>query len=147
MAVIVDNTPYPLGVAPESTILHTGSAPQAEKGYYYAMIRKGQEQNETISILEHEPFIRHLKLSEDSNSSNNIGTPNEFYNRSKNIYEISPIPQVLHPLPFIHRIESDLHKSGQIATIHIVGLQDQIDHMHDKSNQDIQVMTNVTYIR
>ncbi|KAI7849485.1 coth protein-domain-containing protein [Circinella umbellata] len=146
MAVIVDNIPYPLGVAPESTILYTGSAPQAEKGYYYAMIRKNQEQNETISILEHEPFIRQLQSSEHSNGGNNIGTPNEFYNRSRNAYEVTPIPQVLDPLPFIHRIESKLHKPGQIATIHITGPQDEIDHMHDKSNRDIQVITNVTYI-
>ncbi|KAI9251873.1 coth protein-domain-containing protein [Phascolomyces articulosus] len=139
MAVVVDDKPYSLHVTPESALLHIGSAPKAKKGYYYAIIKRDQVQNETMVLLEHEPFVRSLPAGGNT-------TPNEFYNRSRNSFDITPIPKVLDPLPFIDRIKSKLHQPGQIATIHIVGPQDQIDHMHKKSKKDIQVMTNVTYI-
>ncbi|KAI8137003.1 coth protein-domain-containing protein [Fennellomyces sp. T-0311] len=133
MAVVVDDKVYPLIVTPESAILHTGSAPTPQKGYYYAVIKK----DEASTVLQHEPFVR---------SPVSDSTPNEFYNRSKNTHEIKPIPQVLDPLPSIHRIQSKLHPGNQIATIHIVGAQNEIDRMHNKIKEDIQVITNVTYI-
>ncbi|KAI9479622.1 coth protein-domain-containing protein [Zychaea mexicana] len=141
MAVVVDDKSYPLSVTPESSILHTGSAPTAQKGYYYAMISKketDQQQQQQRDVIEHEPFVRQPADAGD--------TPNEFYNRSKNAYDITSIPQVLDPLPYIHRMQSNLHRPGKIATVHIVGPQDEIDRMHRKSKDDIQVMTNVTYI-
>ncbi|KAI7875567.1 hypothetical protein K492DRAFT_116740, partial [Lichtheimia hyalospora FSU 10163] len=133
MAVIVDDHPYPLESTTLSSILFTGSAPAAQHHYYYAKI------NSDGGVIEKEPFER-KPFDGDT-------TPNEHYNRTWNKWNIAQLPNVLEPLPSIHRIQSDLHKDGEIPTIHIVGDAEQIQNMHEHSQDDIQVMTNMTFIR
>lgn len=134
MAVVVDGKPYPLSATTESSILHSGTAPVPHDAYYYA---KRFKTNGTIT--EREPFERSPSIVRS--------TPNEFYNRTKNAYKIAELPKVFDPLPSIQRIKSDLHKPGQIATIHIAADQNEIDRMHKEATQDIKVKTNMTYIR
>lgn len=40
-----------------------------------------------------------------------------------------------------------LHPTGEIATIHVVANQAEIDNMHKNYLEDITVMANVTHIR
>lgn len=133
MAVVVDDHPYPLESTTSSSILFAGSAPAAQHHYYYAKVKQDG------SVIEKESFQR-KPFDGDT-------TPNEHYNRSWNKWEITQLPNVLEPLPSIHRIKSDLHNDGEISTIHIVADAKQIQNMHEHSQDDIQVMTNMTFIR
>lgn len=134
MAVVVDEKPYPLAVDNKSgcAILYTGTAPVAKDHYYYAKQKAG-------AIVEREAFTR-PPVEKDQ-------TPNEFYNRSRNAWPITPLPNVLEPLPSIHRIQSDLHVGGEIPTIYLVGNKSGVDLMHTKVLDDIKVTLNMTYIR
>lgn len=133
MAVIVDGTPYPMDATPSSKLLFAGLAPAANNGYYYAMY------DSSNNLIDHEPFVR--KPFEGDTS------PNEHYNRPINKWKIAQLPQVLEPLPLIHRIDSQLHKDGEIPTIHITGDPNAINNMHQSAKDDIQVNTTMTWIR
>ncbi|KAI7875102.1 hypothetical protein K492DRAFT_199439 [Lichtheimia hyalospora FSU 10163] len=132
MAVVVDDRPYPLGITPFSKLLFAGLAPAANSGYYYAKI------DSSNNIIDREPFVREPFKGDNS--------PNEHYNRSRNKWKIAQLPQVLEPLPLIQRIESQLHKDGEIPTIHITGDVDSINNMHSSAKDDIQVNTTMTWI-
>ncbi|KAI9473886.1 MAG: coth protein-domain-containing protein [Benjaminiella poitrasii] len=133
MGVVVDNITYPLIPQSNVSILHSGEAPVAKLGYSYVKIEK--ETNNT----EIEPFLR-------SPSTGN--TINEFYKRSWNKRELAKLPTIYEPLSAIHRIQSQLHIDGEIPTIHLVGNQTEIDHLHASSTttEDVKVMTNMTYV-
>ncbi|KAI8880086.1 coth-domain-containing protein [Backusella circina FSU 941] len=126
--VIVDNVSFPLQSS--SGILFKGEAPAAKYGYQYALFK-----NDEISVSE--PFLR------DPISENTV---NEFFNRSRNTYDISPLPQVFPSIPIINKIKSDLHKDGQISTIHLWGEQAEVDNLHNNQLDDIKVKLNMDYI-
>jgi hypothetical protein len=128
LSVIVDNISFPLQSS--SSILFKGEAPAAKHGYQYAIFNNGE-------LRTSEPFLR------DPVSENTV---NEFFNRSKNTYDITPLPQVYSPLPIINKIRSDLHRDGQIATIHLWGEQDEVDNLHNNQLDDIKVKLNMDYI-
>ncbi|KAI8368865.1 coth protein-domain-containing protein [Choanephora cucurbitarum] len=131
MAVVVDNITYPLATDKNTSTLHTGQAPIAESGYRYIKINK----NLTGSI---ESFLR-KPVSQN--------TAYEFFNRTWNTKQVAKLPQLYKPLDAIHRIQSDLHKDGQIPTISIEGSQADFDILHhDIACVDCEVNTNVTYI-
>lgn len=133
MVVVVDDKPYPLHISSSSSLLFSGSAPHPEKAYHYAKV------DSTGNILEKEPF--------DREPFEGDATPNEHYNRTWNTWKIPQLPQVLDPLPAIHRIDSKLHIDGEIPTIHITGDDQAIQNMHKHEKDDIQVNTTMTYIR
>ncbi|KAI8146996.1 coth protein-domain-containing protein [Fennellomyces sp. T-0311] len=130
MAVVVDGQVYPLTRSDVSSIVHTGTAPLAEHGYFYAKARGS-------SILEREPFMRPMPELEI--------TPYQFYNRSWDTWEIPSLPQLYDRLS--DRIDTDLHLDGQIGTFHIHGNNTWIDEMHNKVYDEIKVLVNVSYIR
>lgn len=132
VAVVVDDKIYPLSPALEDDILlHSGKAPAANQHYYYAKTKQN-------SIIERESFTRDPVHDQ---------TPNEFYNRSKNNWPIRKLPKVYKDLPVINRIKTELHRTGEIPTIHFQGNQAEMDKMHTNVFDDINVMVNVTYIR
>ncbi|KAI8640403.1 coth protein-domain-containing protein [Parasitella parasitica] len=132
MGVSIDNVTYPLTRNENVTILHTGRAPIATSGYRYVKITK--ENNNT----EIEPFLR---------SSSQNDTANEFFKRSWNSKELTQLPAMFEPLPAIKRISSQLHRDGEIPTIHLTGNQTLLDNMHNSSGtEDIDVPTNMTYV-
>ncbi|KAI7895222.1 coth protein-domain-containing protein [Mucor mucedo] len=133
MGVIVDNVTYPLSFDSKVTnILYNGKAPVAKNGYQYAKISK--EDNST----EAEPFVR---------QPTHESTLNEFYNRTWNTQNVSQLPVVFEPLKAINRAQSDLHREGEIPTIHLVANQTAIDLMHNSnSTEDYKIDTNMTYI-
>jgi hypothetical protein len=132
MGVLVDNQIYPLSPSEESSILHTGQAPVAKKGYSYA-------------ILEGKNIIAKESFSRSPSSSN---TKNEYFNRSWNKWDLKKLPIVLPKLPIINRIESDLHIEGEIPTIHFVGDQDALDNMHrNQISGNSSIAVKMTYIR
>lgn len=133
MGVIVDNVTYPLSFDQDVTnMLYTGKAPVAKNGYRYVKITKENNNTETESFLR-QPI--------QNNSFN------EFYNRSWNTQNISQLPVTFEPLKAINRIKTDLHREGEIPTIHLVANQTAIDLMHNSgSSEDYKIDTNMTYI-
>ncbi|KAI9498765.1 coth protein-domain-containing protein [Zychaea mexicana] len=129
MAVIVDDNSYPLNRSLSSQMVYTGTGPVAQNGYYYA-------KTSGSSILEREPFIR-TPVHGD--------TIYESYNRSQNVWDIPSLPQLYNRL--YNRIDTDLHKDGQIGTIHIYGNISGMDFMHANILDDVKVVANMTYIR
>lgn len=128
VAVVVDGTTFPL----QQTlgILYQGEAPIAKTSYHYAIV----DANHGINASE--SFARN-PIQADS--------LNEFFNRSINVYNVSNLPQVLPPLPSIKRIASDLHKDGQIPTIHIWGNETAIAYLNANQQEDVDVELNFTY--
>lgn len=133
MAVAVDNMSYPMPLngVNNSQILYSGEAPVAQNTYKY--VRIFNNNNSQIAEAFDRPTVRE-------------NTPYEFFNRSWNTYNITQLPVVFSPLPAIHRIKTDLHKSGQIATIHLIANQTELKHMHENITADISVMGNISYI-
>ena len=130
MSVVVDDQAYPLARSESSSIVHSGTAPSAEQGYYYA-------KSSGSSVIEREPFTRPPSDLET--------TPYQFYNRSWDAWEIPPLPQLYDRLS--DRIDTGLHLDGQIGTFHIYGNNTWIDEMHNKVLDEIKVIVNVSYIR
>lgn len=128
VAVVVDNTTFPLSAT--NGILYSGEAPIAKGGYSYAILENSQ-------INSSEPFSRSPVTS---------NTPNEFFNRSRNEYQVVQLPQALPELPNINRVESKLHNISQIPTIHLWGNQSEIDFLHKNQLTDIDIRLNMTYI-
>ena len=129
--VIDDKAPLPLNAASPSSILHSGTGPKATKGYYYVKMNGGSE------VTDRESFER--KPTEKSF--------NEFFNITWNTKHVRQLPQLYSPVPYIHRIQSDLHPIDQIPTFHFTADQSEFDNMHDNVKEEINVMTNLTYIR
>ncbi|KAI9499496.1 coth protein-domain-containing protein [Zychaea mexicana] len=134
LAVIVDDHTYPLAQSTVSPLIYTGTAPAAssDDGYYYAKTKDG-------AIVEHEYKAR--------STIYDGATPYQFYNRSQDHWNVTPLPAVVDPLLPIHRIDSNLHIFGEIPTIQITGNQTDIDYMHTNIFEDYQLMTDVVYIR
>lgn len=131
MGVVIDgNDPLPL-TPTSSSILHSGTGPKATKGYYYVKMNDGDE------ITDRESFER--KPTEES--------MNEFFNITWNTKRVRQLPQLYSPMPYIHRIQSDLHPIDQIPTFHFTGDQNELDNMHENVKEEITVSTNLTYIR
>lgn len=123
-------------VNPDSTLLHFGKAPAPIDGdYKYAILAK-----ENQHIVQTEDFTRILANGTES-------TLNDYYGRSWNSFDLPEIPDVLPPLPIIHRIQSKLHIHNEIPTIHLYGDQSLVDNMHKNQTKDIDVNLNMTYIR
>ncbi|KAG2196803.1 hypothetical protein INT47_002730 [Mucor saturninus] len=132
MGVVVDDVTYPMSLNSTNgtDILYSGDAPVAKSNYKYVRFFSNQS-----SVTE--PFDRQPSTED---------TPNEFFNRTWNTYDVSRLPIIYPPLPAIHRITTELHKPGQIPTIHIVGNQTMMDEMHQNSTEDFTVVTNASYV-
>ncbi|CAO3683096.1 unnamed protein product [Rhizopus stolonifer] len=128
MAVVVDGITFPL--QKRHGILFQGEAPVATRNYHYKILNINQE-----SIIP-EPFVRNPILE---------NTTNEFFNRSSNTYNVTKLPQILSPLPAIHRIKSDLHLINQIPTINLWGNATAIDYMNNNQLKNINIKLNLTY--
>ncbi|KAI9258888.1 coth protein-domain-containing protein [Phascolomyces articulosus] len=133
IAVVIDETPYPLSPSPEDNLTYVGSGPIATQGYYYAHVKEGS----TNEITSQEPFTRQPTQSD---------TDYEFYNRSRAYWDIPALPNLYNPL--FHRKKSDLHLDGQIATVHFTGNSTELIDIHGNAmNEDAFVMVNMTFIR
>ncbi|KAI7883910.1 coth-domain-containing protein [Lichtheimia hyalospora FSU 10163] len=136
MAVVVDDKVYPLHQSNLTSLLYTGDAPTPSEGYYFAKTSDGNH------VTEREPFTRNL----DGRPGDDIYY--EVYNRSVNVHQMKDMPQYLDPLDSIHRVDSDLHRYNEIATVHFTTAnQSAIDYMHTNVTADFQVVCNMTYIR
>ncbi|CAO3612314.1 unnamed protein product [Mucor fragilis] len=131
MGVKVDNATFPLKLRNNDTrILYSGMAPAAKSSYNYVHIYPNN------TVVE-EPFKRAPVMQ---------NTVNEFFNRTWNNYSVAQLPQIYSPLPAIKRVSSQLHKDGQIPSIHISGNQTLFDKMHSNSTADLSVMSNISYV-
>jgi spore coat protein CotH len=132
MAVEVDNVTYPLTPSKSASIIYSGQAPAAQSGYRYVKISKGNDSRES------ESFFRHPTKN---------STVNEFFNRSWNSRNLTQLPVLYQPLDAIHRINSSLHRDGEIPTIHLVGNQTDFDIMHHSNlTGDYEIKGNMTYV-
>ncbi|CEP14944.1 hypothetical protein [Parasitella parasitica] len=131
VAVVVDNNTYILGASESATLLYSGNAPIAQVGYHYAIVNSANQIHAT------EAFSRAPFQGES--------TENEFFNRSLSTHQLSSLPQVYKQMPYVNRIESDLHILNQIPTIQIWGNQTEIDMLHKEQLQDLKFKFNVTY--
>ncbi|KAI7892714.1 coth protein-domain-containing protein [Mucor mucedo] len=136
VAVIVNNHIYPLTNAnSNSSLLHFGEAPAPNNGdYKYVII-----ENENNQIVESENFTRTI-------SDGTTSTPNDYYGRSWNYFDLPEMPDILPSLPIIHRIQSKLHIHNEIPTIHFYGDQSLVDMIHQNQTADIDIHLNMTYI-
>ncbi|KAI8140782.1 coth protein-domain-containing protein [Fennellomyces sp. T-0311] len=116
-------TQYPL--------VHRGIAPAAIHNYRYVQVVEGR-------VVEQESGLR------DPFPGN--ASQLEFYNRTWNTWHITPIPQVLDPLPVIDRLESNFHRDGHIPTIHLAANPTELDQIHRNIFDDIKITANMTYI-
>ena len=133
IAVVVDDTPYPLSLSANDNLTYIGSAPIATEEYYYGHINPDND-NEVTS---REPFTRQPKQS---------NTDYEFYNRSQTYWDIPPLPQLYDPL--FHRKHSDLHLDGQIGAIHLRANTTDLTNLHENPlDEDAYVIGNMTFIR
>ncbi|RCH97885.1 hypothetical protein CU098_010244 [Rhizopus stolonifer] len=121
MGVVVDNVTYPLTLSEDADILYTGSAPVAYSGYSYVQI------NKVTNATEMEPFLR--KPIETN-------TFNEFFNRTWNQYQVATLPNIYEPVKEINRIKTNLHREGEIATIHITANQTEFDRLVNSNITD-----------
>ncbi|KAI7902000.1 coth protein-domain-containing protein [Cokeromyces recurvatus] len=101
VAVHINGTNYPLRTSPLSANLFTGSAPFGSN-YQYVYLAPGDKQRP-------ESTVRHLT------NTSITSTGNEFFNRSKTIYDVPELPRAFNPIyPALH---SGLGKSNEISTI------------------------------
>lgn len=134
LGVVVDNQVYALTNNGESSLLYSGSAPVAQTGYRYVVL-----DNHNNHIIQQENFTR--------TPVSDVSTLYEHYNRTWNIMQMDPLPDILDPLPIIHRVKRDAHFDGQIPTIHLTGNQTAIDYIHKNPRERVNVEMNLTYIR
>ncbi|KAI9480423.1 MAG: coth protein-domain-containing protein [Benjaminiella poitrasii] len=135
VVVLVDDKAYPLKASEKSALVFCGEAPNSQNGYRYALVDSSRQN--VISTVE--AFTR-------SPLHNISSTPNQFFNRTHDINVLHRLPQILDPLPSIHRIKSDLHILEQIPTIHIHGSQEAVDLLHKDQLDDSSVKMDVSYI-
>ncbi|KAI8645156.1 coth protein-domain-containing protein [Parasitella parasitica] len=131
VAVVVDNNTYILAASESATLLYSGNAPTAQVGYHYAIVKSDNQ------IHASEAFSRAPVQSKF--------TENEFFNRSLSTHQLDSLPQVYKQMPYVNRIESDLHILNQIPTIQIWGNQTELDILHKDQLQDLKFRFNVTY--
>ncbi|KAI8645882.1 coth protein-domain-containing protein [Parasitella parasitica] len=99
VAVTIDNQNYPLKAGNLSSNLFTGVAPYAQEYHYTYLTSNG---------FVSEDVVRHLPDSATT-------TFNEFFNRSKTVYDIPPLPKAYDDIyPALH---SGMNNSNSISTI------------------------------
>ncbi|CEP08364.1 hypothetical protein [Parasitella parasitica] len=99
VAVTIDNQNYPLKAGNLSSNLFTGVAPYA-KDYHYTYL--------TSNGFKPEDVVRHLTDSATT-------TGNEFFNRSKTVYDIPPLPRAYDDI--YPALQSGMNNSNSISTI------------------------------
>ena len=119
LVVVIDDKVFQLSHSSTSSLIHTGIAPPASVAYFYAKTKDG-------IIVEREYMDR------PANINGSGATTYQFYNRSQDRWDIASLPKVLDPISVINRIDTDLHIYGEIATIHIIGNQTEINQLHTK---------------
>jgi hypothetical protein len=131
--VVVDNKVYVLKPSVQSHILLQGSAP-GNRPYYYAKLKRG-----TTTIVEREKFSR---------AAVSKNTVNEFFGRNWNTKEMVSFETITSITKNFNRRPDfeDLHPIGEIPTIHIMAKQSDIDTIHKRYLQEIDIAANVTYI-
>ncbi|KAI9358761.1 coth protein-domain-containing protein [Pilaira anomala] len=133
VGVVVENVVYPLNATKESSILFQGKAP-SNSPYRYAKLKKG-----STDLEEQEKFTRAARTK---------NTLNEYYGRSWNIKPMATFQNI----PSINKNfdrqidDSILHPKGEIATLHVVVNQDELDNIHKNFMDDLTIPANVTYI-
>ncbi|KAI8970672.1 coth protein-domain-containing protein [Pilobolus umbonatus] len=126
VSVVVDDQSFPLS---PNGILYQGDAPVAHSKYHYSL--------STPNGIISEQFQR------DPSSENTV---HEFFNRKKNNYHITPMPQILPPLTALQSIKSDLHRIEQIPSVHMFGDQEEIDVLHNNQTEELEANLSVSHI-
>ncbi|KAI8981471.1 coth protein-domain-containing protein [Pilobolus umbonatus] len=101
--------------------------------YNYVKLRKGTNGG----IVETESFVRDAVAS---------GTPNEFFGRNWNTKNMVGFDTIQSIIPQFNRSKNSVHPVGEISTIHITAPQAQVDTIHKRYLEDIEVVANMTYI-
>ncbi|KAI9487231.1 MAG: coth protein-domain-containing protein [Benjaminiella poitrasii] len=131
VAVSINGTDYPLQTSTVSANIFTGSAPYGSEYRYTYLDGTNQKPESTIRQLT---------------STSITSTGNEFFNRSKTIYDIPELPRAYDPVypPY----KSNMGKSNEIATILLNADMDSLNKILEKPLEDhkfVQVY-NMTYI-
>lgn len=131
--VVIDNQIYILSPSVKSDIVLQAKAPGG-RPYYYAKLRKG-----TSEIIDREKFTRNPVMSK--------WTFNEFYNRNWNAKKVLRFNPISIGEQNYDRVDDfDLHPDGEISTIHVTAHPRDMDRIHDKYLDDIDIETNITHI-
>ncbi|KAI9264730.1 coth protein-domain-containing protein [Sporodiniella umbellata] len=147
VAVVVDNIAYKLNPDSTHSILHTGRAPVALKGYYYKKLS-----TQRYAEIKYKDYIK-IEVAENVGVRESFerlpvkkNTLNEFFNRSWNIHNNYQLPKVYEPLKIIHELSSNIHKDDEIPTIHIEGNPNELDSIHRNAVNETEAKTSVSFI-
>ncbi|KAI8645883.1 coth protein-domain-containing protein [Parasitella parasitica] len=130
VAVTIDNQNYPLKAGNLSSNLFTGVAPYAQEYHYTYLTSNG---------FVSEDVVRHLPDSATT-------TFNEFFNRSKTVYDIPPLPKAYDDIyPTLH---SGMNNSNSISTIILNVDIESVNKILEKPEDDHKFaqVYNMSYI-
>lgn len=135
VGVVIGNQTYILKPSSKSNILYQGSASSGAP-YYYVKLQKG-----TSRVVEREQFERP--------ALGNSNSLNEFYNRNWNTKSLVAFDNISSIKKNFKRQPDNtlLHPIGEIPTVQIIAAQSDLDKIHKNNLEDIQVISNITYIR
>ncbi|OBZ91798.1 hypothetical protein A0J61_00150 [Choanephora cucurbitarum] len=128
--VIVDGQSFPLSQSPDSSNLYKGIAPSGTK-YQYALTGGAGNTIEAVT--------RTLQAGIAS-------TGNEFFNRSKTVHDIPPLPQAYNPIyPYL---SSNMSRSNEISTIILEANSTGLGEIlaDPKGGFDYTLVSKITYI-
>ncbi|KAI7879577.1 hypothetical protein K492DRAFT_148216 [Lichtheimia hyalospora FSU 10163] len=133
IAVVIDNDEQHLHPLSHSTnvhtnLLYTGEAPQPTKSYNYVIITDG--------------VITHRETSNRSISG--TSSTYDFFDRVPKIEHVAQLPQLYGTL--FKEKPNELHKTGEIATLHFTGDQTDFDTLHNRYQDDIKIQVSMSYI-
>lgn len=140
IAVVIDNDEHHLHPLRHASnvnthLLYTGEAPRPTNCYSYVIMKDG-------IITQREPSTR--SISGTSSSSTTTTTTYDFFDRVPKIEHVAQLPRLYGPL--FKEKPNELHKPGQIATLHLTGNQDDFDTLHKRYQEQIKIEVSMSYI-
>lgn len=91
-------------------------------------------------------MIMHRESSNRSISGMTSSSKYDFFDRVPKIEHVAQLPRLYEPL-FNDEKPNELHKNGQIATLHFTGNQDDFDTLHERYQEKIKINVSMSYIR
>ncbi|KAI9316797.1 coth protein-domain-containing protein [Dichotomocladium elegans] len=132
VSVSIDGQLHPLSPSPKSPYIFEGSGPPPSSSSYQYVLTSGSNQI---------PEATTRQLGQGKTS-----TGNEFFNRSKTVYDVPDLPQAFNPI--YPPLFTGMNMSNEIATIILTVNQSGIDEFlrNPSGNFGSVLVSNMTYI-
>lgn len=108
--VIVDGQSFPLSQSPDSPNVYKGVAPSGNQ-YQYALTGGAGNTIEAVARTQ---------------LAGMTSTGNEFFNRSKTIYEVPPLPQAYNPIYHRKKLANVCHHAVY-TNVHLIALMSNMN--------------------